>query len=137
MTVVVDASVACKWFFEEERSDEARKIVAYGPLLAPDLIVAEVTNVAWQRVIRGEIGSEQATAAVAGLIDVMDQFVPETALAESALAIAQELNNPAYDCFYVALAETRNADLVTDDRTLLSRAKGSAWEHLIKPLSSY
>ena len=46
MTLVVDASVACKWFIAEAASDAAEALVAGGQmLLAPDLIVPEVCNV--------------------------------------------------------------------------------------------
>ena len=40
MTLVIDASVACKWFFEEPLSAEARALAEAGePFSAPDLIV--------------------------------------------------------------------------------------------------
>ena len=134
MTRVVDASVACKWFFEETGSREARDILTAGPVAAPDLIVAEVANVAWRRVVQAEIRSDQAAAAMTGLLAVMDELVPCATLAKAALAMACKIGHPAYDCFYVALAEAREAVLVTGDRALLRRVAGTRWEPLVTPL---
>ena len=58
MTLVVDASVACKWFVAESGSDAAAALLAGDQmLLAPDLIVPEVCNAAWSKLRRGEIGA--------------------------------------------------------------------------------
>jgi len=60
MTLVVDASIACKWFFDEPGADLARTTLLSGELLlAPELIVAELANAAWKRVLRAEISIEQ------------------------------------------------------------------------------
>jgi len=63
MSLVVDASVAIKWFVEEIWSDAARAVLGSGePLIAPDLVVPEACNAAipsttastsrWQRASR-------------------------------------------------------------------------------------
>ena len=45
MTLVVDASVAFKWFAQEDGTDRALQLLERGePIVAPDLIVAEVGN---------------------------------------------------------------------------------------------
>jgi predicted nucleic acid-binding protein len=43
------------------------------------------------------------------------------------VAIARDLDHPDYDCFYLALAEQRQATLVTADRRLLNRVRGTQW----------
>jgi predicted nucleic acid-binding protein len=58
--VIVDASVALKWFVEEEgSSDAADLIAASNPRLAPDLIIPEVLNAAWKAFSRGFMVREQ------------------------------------------------------------------------------
>ena len=52
--VVVDSSVAVKWFFEEPYSAEAHRLLeAYEvgslTLLAPDLLYAELGNIVWKK----------------------------------------------------------------------------------------
>ena len=117
MTLVIDASVACKCFVSEPQSDQAEELLAGDePLIAPDLIVPEVCNVAWLKLRRCEITFDQASAMVDGLPELLDEVVSPGQLAARALAIANALAHPAYDCFYLALAELRDTRLVTADR---------------------
>jgi predicted nucleic acid-binding protein len=50
------------------------------------------------------------------------------------LAIAIELRHPAYDCFYLALAEQRDCQMITADERLLARCAGSLFAKRIRPL---
>jgi predicted nucleic acid-binding protein len=135
VTLVVDASVACKWFVAEDGSDAAEALLARGDgLIAPDLIVPEVCNVAWLKLRRSEVTEEQATAMVTGLPDLLDEVVPSSQLAARALALARSLDHPAYDCFYLALAELRQTRLITDDRRLLMRHLGMNLQGVVRPL---
>lgn len=132
MTLVIDASVACKWFVAEPLSDRAEALLNDGEaLIAPDLIVPEVCNVAWLKLRRGEITSDQASAMVDSLPEMIDELMPSAQLAARALAIASTLGHPAYDCFYLALAELRDARLVTADRRLRSRLMTTQWLRLL------
>ena len=120
MTWVVDASVAVKWFVDEARSAEARAVLASGPqIIAPDLIIAETCNTAWKKVRRGDISLEQGEAMVRALPLSFDRLVATAPLSERALELAQRFDHPAYDCFYLALAESESAVLVTDDDKLI------------------
>ena len=132
MTLVIDASVACKWFIREPHSDRAEELLAGDEtLIAPDLIIPEVCNVAWLRQRRGEITSDQASAMVDGLPELLDEIVSPVQLAPRALAIAGALAHPAYDCFYLALAELRDTRMVTADRRLIGRLATTPWARLI------
>ncbi len=132
MTLVVDASVACKWFIVEDGADAAERLLAAGEaLLAPDLIVPEVCNVACLKLRSGQIGAEHAASMVDGLPDLLDELVPSEQLAARAFAIAGSLAHPAYDCFYLALAELRATRLVTADRRLIGRLVTTPWANLI------
>ena len=49
-TLVVDSSVAVKWYLEEEGSDRAESLLRRNArLLAPDLLLPELGNVLWKR----------------------------------------------------------------------------------------
>ena len=57
MTIIVDASVAAKWLFQEPETDKARALlgeVRTGKLsmLAPELLPVEVASSLWKRVYR-------------------------------------------------------------------------------------
>jgi predicted nucleic acid-binding protein len=129
MMLVVDASVALKWFIEEEGSAQAAALLATPELLvAPDLIVAEVCNAAWKAVRTGTMLPDQQDHAASRLAAAFDELVPTAPLACRAVEISRSLDHPAYDCFYLALSEQRNVELVTADRRLLHRVKGTVWE---------
>ena len=135
MNRVVDASVACKWFFEEDLSVEALALAATRyVLVAPDLIIAECANVAWRRVRDGQVSPEQAEAFLKALPDWFETLMPSAQLHEAAFRIACTLNHPVYDCLYVALAARYAAPLVTADATLARRIRNTPWEKLVELL---
>lgn len=114
MTVIIDASVALKWFMEEPQSDIARRILdGDEPLRAPDLIIAEVCNGAWKTVRRNLMTVVQADAMAHQLPRVFEALHPAEGLAAAAMQMARDLDHPVYDCFYPALAEQRDARMVT------------------------
>jgi predicted nucleic acid-binding protein len=128
VTWIVDASVAAKWMFEEEFTANARTLIESGrPLVAPDIIFAEVGNVAWKRVLRGEIAGQHARAAVNALPQLLSLTVESSELVYDALDLALKLKHPVYDCLYVALAERQDTPLVTGDSRLLERLTGAKW----------
>ena len=135
MNRVVDASVACKWFFEEDLSAEAQALAATRyVLLAPDLIIAECADVAWRRVRDGQIALEQAEAFLGALPEWFEGLIPSAELHQAAFRIARTLNHPVYDCLYIALAVRDAAPLVTADAALARRVRGSPWEALVELL---
>lgn len=53
-------------------------------------------------------------------------------LAGRALAFAKDLKHPAYDCFYLALAEAEGAAFITNDKRLLNAVKGTKFaKHVV------
>jgi predicted nucleic acid-binding protein len=132
---VVDASVASKWFFPEPGSAEAEALLTgTDPLLAPDLIVAEVCNVAWKRLRADEITLTHAIRAMAQIARMVDVLSPLADLAPRAIEIARALDHPAYDCFYLALAEREHTDLVTADDVLVRRVARTPWARHVRHL---
>jgi len=77
---------------------------------------------------------DAATAAVALAPKHFDELVSAATLTDRALAIAVELRDPAYDCFYIALAEKRGCRLVTADLRLLRRCVATRFAPLITAL---
>jgi predicted nucleic acid-binding protein len=135
MTLVVDASVALHWFFQGPERQRANAIIRSGePLIAPDLVIAEMTNAAWGATVFHGMSKQQATDVVSEASRFFSELVPLGALKDRALAIAFELRHPVYDCFYPALAELRNITLVTADARLLRRCAGSSFAARLRAL---
>jgi predicted nucleic acid-binding protein len=135
LIVVVDASVAIKWFIEEPDRAAARRLLEPGNrLIAPELLVAEVSSAMWKRLMAGEGDARQAPLTASSLPRFFARLVSIAPLAARALEIAAELGHPVYDCFYLALAESEDATLITADRRLIGRLAGSRWDRLCMPL---
>lgn len=135
MTLVIDASVAFKWFVEEPDSDAAQHILEREPArIAPDLVLLEIANTAWKKEQRGEISPDHATAIVESAPRFFTRLVPAATLLERALAVARVLDHPVYDCVYLALADDEQARLVTADRRLAGRVAGTRWSRKVRPL---
>jgi predicted nucleic acid-binding protein len=133
--LVVDASVAVKWFVEEPGTADAVGLLnGPDPVIAPDLVVAEVANVVWKHLMRGDLKREQIAHVPGALPKMFAELWPTVWLASRAFEIASELRHPVYDCFYLALAEGEEATLVTADRRLIGRLAGSTWDGLGRPL---
>ncbi len=137
MSVVVDASVAVKWFVEEPLWQQATWLVERRePLYAPDLIFAEVTNAAWKMVRRNHIDRAQASTMVAAVGDPLSRVFPSSRLRDRALQIALALDHPAYDCLYLACAELAGAVLVTADERLCTAVADGPYAGLARHLSA-
>jgi predicted nucleic acid-binding protein len=139
MTLVVDASVALKWFLADEmHRDAARAVLGSGEsLIAPDLIVPETCNAAWRAVRLGRMRQDQAEEAARSLPGMMDVLIGSAGLAERAIVLAGQLDHAVYDCFYLALAEAHDALVVTADERLLGKLDGTPLAGRAQPLADY
>ena len=139
MTLIVDASVALKWYLNDEPNGaEARALLNAGEtLIAPDIVIAEVCNAAWRGVRANRIRDTQAQEIARSVPNLFDVLVSGSDLAERGMTIAIQLDHAAYDCFYLALAEARDAPLVTADRRLLRKLRRSAWAERAVNLVDY
>jgi predicted nucleic acid-binding protein len=117
---VIDASVAVKWFFEEEHTDAAERILDDANRLhAPDFLLLEADNVVAKRLRRREIDRRTGNQIRRALRRMPLQFHPFAPLLEPAFEIATITGRSQYDCLYVALAELIDAPVITADRRLL------------------
>ena len=134
MKRVIDTSVVLKWAIPEEDSAEALLLVGT-EIVAPDLLAVELANALCTKVRKGQIEALQATVAYADILSLLT-FVPTAILRERALGIALALGHPAYDCFFIALAEAMQTTLITSDLRLLKKCSGTPFESFIEPLTS-
>lgn len=120
---VIDASVAVKWVVTETGTSDALALMRSSQLAAPDLLMAECANVLWKKVQKGGLGPDEALMAARILqradIDVYSsrQFLDE------ATRLAIELDHPAYDCVYLALAVSNGWGLVSADSRFIRKLR--------------
>lgn len=135
MTLVVDASVAVRWLFSMDRSDRAEALLGSGErIVAPDLVIPEITNALWKSVAFGDRTPQTARTILGQAARHFDELAPSILLKDRALAIALDLRHAACDCFYLALAELRDCQLVTADDRLLRRCADTPFVSLVRPL---
>lgn len=125
-TLILDASVAMKWFVDEEWSDaaEALRIGVHnsgGTFTCPPHFRGEVTNALYQLLRRGLLSSEEAVAAITRFAAIEFIVFSDPNLYESAFALARRYQLATiYDALYLAVAQELQVPLWTDDRRLLN-----------------
>ena len=114
--VVVDASVAAKWFVPEVHSAAAARILdAEVALYAPDLIGPEFGNIVWKKVRREELLREEAADIIGAFAMVPLEIRSSALLLPAAFELAIELDRTVYDSLYLALAVAEDCALITAD----------------------
>ncbi|MBP2290428.1 type II toxin-antitoxin system VapC family toxin [Azospirillum rugosum] len=125
---VVDASVAIRWSIKDSFTPAAQAIIESGqPIVAPDLVIPEVANALWKMRRAGAIGAEQADQALEEIPRGFSRLVGTTSLMRRAYSIAESLDHPVYDCFYLALSENLGVPLITLDKRLHARTRSTRW----------
>ncbi len=128
--ICVDASVAIKWILVEEYSEAALDLSATAveageAIVAPQLLLFEVTNVLRQRMRRRGLTLSEARYLLSVFLRRPMSLRSPPGLHEQALAIADTYGLPAaYDAHYVGLAQMLGCDFWTDDRRLLRALAG-------------
>lgn len=129
---IVDASVLGAAFFEEAHSAAARAFIRDArDLTAPSLLVLEIASIAAKKVWKGlspvDVGARavRETPRLVSLIGTLDDLAPV------AFQLAAEHRFSAYDATYLALAEIRQARVVTLDEKLKARADASQFRSLV------
>jgi len=120
-TLVIDASIAVKWVVEEDGTAEALVLRQKAKLIAPELLIAECANILWKKVQRGELLKNEALLAARLLQGAEIELLPTRFLFEAATRISIEIDHPAYDCLYLALALEKKCQFVTADERLLRK----------------
>lgn len=119
--VVVDTSVALKWFFPEEGSEAAKSLLRNEIAAAPDMLLYELTNVLqWKQFL----SKEDARRLIADFMgcDVQMFAIPSHKF-NRVVDLAQEFDITTYDASFIAMAELLETEMVTADRKLLNKVK--------------
>jgi len=116
--IVIDASVAWKWFDHEEPHRRLALALAgdTNTIYAPDLIGPELLNILWKRTRRGDLPRELANDIFGTIESARMQIRSSTPVMRGAWEYAIALDHAVYDCVYLAFAIAMDCQLVTADR---------------------
>jgi len=128
--VVVDASVAIKWFVPEIHAAAARRLLREGiALLAPDLIWAEVANALWRKWREKELAAEDVASILNDFRRYPLRICSGEALCDVAWPVACGSGRTFYESLYLALAMGNGCPLVTADLRFFNAVKDTPWGH--------
>lgn len=126
--IVVDASVAVKWFVPEPGSAEADALIASGlSRAAPEHIAVEVGQALLRHHRAGRITLDHVRTSLRGLQELV-RTSPTPWLLDDAVSISATCSCSIYDALYVAAAEVWDCHLVTADAKLRSKLANSPWK---------
>lgn len=124
--IVVDASVAVKWFIPEIHSESAIRLFDNSiKLLAPSLIYAEVGNILWKKFRLKELTQESAQGILNDFKKMPLEISDHQSLLETAWHIAAKYQRTFYDSLYLALAQTENCLFATADQIFVNALKST------------
>lgn len=138
--LVLDTSVAVKFYLPEEWREEALALLAAvgesrAKLLAPSTVQPELFNALWQQHRRGDLSREEVGERWADFSETsMDLYAPED-LMPRAVEILLETGTIVYDALFLALAEDAGTVVVTADGKLLRDLRGTPHAHLALSLT--
>lgn len=133
--VVVDASVAIKWFIPEDDSEFAIALAASkSHLLAPDFLLIECANTTWKKVQRQQVNYHQALVIIQALNKLPLTFSGAYNLLDAAYELAVEIKQSVYDCLYLALAIANDSYVVTADKRFYNAVSKSSFRNYVQLL---
>jgi predicted nucleic acid-binding protein len=126
--VVVDVSVAVKWFLTDERDRFADSILdrtLRGGAYVPALFRWEIQNVLLMAERAKRITPSEVDDALEALRDmpIVVDFPGDRIFSGSEMQLARHYDLTPYDAAYLALAANRHAPLATTDAALMYAAR--------------
>ena len=140
-TLVLDSSVAVKFYVREELHEEALDFLAAAEsgaveLVAPATLQPEFFNALWWKYRRGELSQDEVSRSWNRLLEdePASLYAPEDLMPRAA-EIVFDSGVIVYDALFLALAESTEAITVTADDKLLRALEGTGYADLAHSLA--
>ena len=119
--IVLDASVAVKWYVHERHCEPALELLDREDVLfvAPDIFLPKVVNALLRQQRAAKFDGELLDRALDDLTLTCPELVGSKNLIAHAAALSRSIAHPIYDCLYLALAERWDTVLVTADEEFI------------------
>ncbi len=140
LSLVLDTSVAVKWYLPEDLHDEAIELLRRAEagdadLLAPGTVQPEFFNALWWQHRREDLPLDRVRDLWKQFaLDPVVLYAPEELIPRAA-EIALQTRVIIYDALFLALAENSETVVVTADGKLIKALEGTSYAHLAHPLA--
>lgn len=138
-SIIIDASVALKWFFENEDDQDKANILLQNirdgklQLVVPDIWWYEITNVFRSSIKSGKMSLKNVKMHLKDLRELNLVTVDFISIMDLTCQIAVKLDISVYDASYVVLAKSQKYPFYTADKKLLDKIPSSyKWVKNIK-----
>ena len=119
MTAVLDVSAAIDILLQKEKKELFNATYEKASwVIAPDLYIAEISNVLWKYYKSGLISHIECIQYVEDGIELIDDYFPSKELWKEALGEGIKNTHSIYDMYYAVLARRNDATLITNDSKL-------------------
>ncbi len=119
MTAVLDVSAAIEIILQKDKKElftAAYEKASW--VIAPDLYIAELSNVLWKYHKSGLLSQTECIQYVEDGIELIDDYFPSRELWKEALGEGIKNSHSVYDMYYAVLARRNAATLITNDNKL-------------------
>lgn len=122
--LVIDASVILKWYLpDEEFAQKAlnildRHVSGEIALYAPTILPYEILNALIVAERMGRVNEEVTKNAFNAFLDLEINFLNPFLDYQGIISLARSFDRSVYDASYLAVANKRDIDFVTGDKTL-------------------
>jgi len=117
--IVVDTNVIISLVIEENVIND--ELLKNQMLIAPSFLKLETLNILRKYHFLNHIQKPNIDSYFEEVLNLIDEFVQDDLLLQSANKISFSLNHPIYECLFLALAQKRNAAFASFDKRLLAK----------------
>jgi predicted nucleic acid-binding protein len=124
MILILDVSASIEILLKRKNANSLKeKIALADTVIAPDIFVAEITNVAWKYYKIGNYSHEESVSMAEDGLALVDQFISTKELWKESLRESINNNHPIYDALYAVCARRNDGILLTVDKRLKNLCK--------------
>ncbi len=119
MIIVLDTSAAIEIILKKKESSKFKNIIVEADaVIAPELYISEIANVAWKYNKIAKLKHEDCISLSEDGINLVDQFINTKELWKEALREAIHNDQTVYDCLYLICARRNDGIILTMDQRL-------------------
>jgi len=129
MNLVVDASVAIKWYIKEVHTADAEYLLDDRFVLhAPELLLTEFANILWKKCRNDDVDDDTAESIIDSFLARPITLHSHKSLVKAAYVGAKDHGQAVYDWTYLSLAVKLGYPFVTADRKFFLALRGTPFK---------